>query len=399
VRWTGSIVPAFSEAYTFYTASDDGVRLWINNQLIIDKWIDQPRTEWKGTITLNAGEHYSIRLEYYENRGDASISLLWSSASQPKQVVPEARLFPEDSNGEQPKPPPTGDGLQGQYYNDKNHTQLLLTRVDATINFDWKRSSPHTSLPVDEFSVRWTGSIVPAFSEAYTFYTASDDGVRLWINNQLIIDKWIDQPRTEWKGTITLNAGEHYPIRLEYYENRGNASISLLWSSASQPKQVVPEARLFPEDSNGEQPKPPPTGDGLQGQYYNDKNHTQLLLTRVDATINFDWERSSPHTSLPIDVFSVRWTGTVVPAYSEEYTFYTASDDGVRLWINNQLIIDKWIDQPRTEWKGTITLNAGEHYPIRLEYYENRGNASISLLWSSASQPKQVIPQSQLFSE
>jgi hypothetical protein len=141
----------------------------------------------------------------------------------------------------------------------------------------------------------------------------------------------------------------------------------------------------------------PPVGDGLQGRYYSDKNLIQLKLTQIDATIDFDWNRSSP-LSLPIDKFSIRWTGYIVPLYTETYTFYIASDDGARLWVDNKQLINQWVDQPLTEKKEIISLIAGKRYPIRIDYYENTGVAYMSLRWSSSQQPKQVIPQSQLFS-
>ncbi len=142
----------------------------------------------------------------------------------------------------------------------------------------------------------------------------------------------------------------------------------------------------------------PPVGDGLLGHYYSDKNLIQLKLTRVDATINFDWRRGAPSSSLPVDLFSIRWKGFIAPLYTELHTFYTISDDGVRLWVDHKQVVNQWVDQPRTEKKGTISLIAGQRYPIRIDYYENRGDAVMSLLWSSPSLAKQVIPQSQLFS-
>jgi hypothetical protein len=93
----------------------------------------------------------------------------------------------------------------------------------------------------------------------------------------------------------------------------------------------------------------------------------------------------------------VRWTGEVEPLYSETYTFYTTSDDGVRLWVNSQLVVDSWIDQSPTEHSGTIALTAGIKYDIQMDYYENTGGAVAQLRWSSASQAKEIIPQSQLY--
>ncbi|WP_206424246.1 carbohydrate-binding protein [Cohnella candidum] len=151
----------------------------------------------------------------------------------------------------------TGTGLSGQYFDNADFTNLKITRTDGTVNFNWANGSPDASMGVDTFSVRWSGKVEPKYSQSYTFYTNTDDGARLWVNNQLIIDKWVDQGTTEWSGTINLTAGQKYDIRLDYYENAGGAAASLSWSSASQPKQIIPQTQLYPSNVT-----PTPTGGG-----------------------------------------------------------------------------------------------------------------------------------------
>jgi hypothetical protein len=119
-------------------------------------------------------------------------------------------------------------------------------------------------------------------------------------------------------------------------------------------------------------------------------------MTRIDPAINFDWAYGAPDPTVGVDNFSTRWTGQVVPRYSETYTFYTQADDGVRLWINDQLLVDNWTMQAVTEKQGQIALTAGQPATIRLEFYEGGSHAVVKLLWSSASQAKEIIPQSQL---
>jgi hypothetical protein len=139
------------------------------------------------------------------------------------------------------------------------------------------------------------------------------------------------------------------------------------------------------------------TGTGLMGQYFADQTLSKLVLTRTDATVNFNWGSGSPAASVPVDHFSARWTGQVQAQYSQTYTFYTDSDDGVRLWINGQQIVNNWTDHSPTENSGTITLVAGQKYSIIMEYYEDGGGAVAKLLWSSPSTAKQVVPTSQLY--
>jgi hypothetical protein len=137
--------------------------------------------------------------------------------------------------------------------------------------------------------------------------------------------------------------------------------------------------------------------NGLQADYYEGRNFNTLRHTKLDPTVNL-WTSSAPSSSLPADNFSVRWTGQVQPKYSETYTFYTNSDDGIRLWVNGTPLIDNWLPHPATENSNTITLNAGQLYTIQLDYYDLAGNAVAQLMWSSPSQTKEIIPPSQLFS-
>jgi hypothetical protein len=139
---------------------------------------------------------------------------------------------------------PGGAGLLGEYYENIDFTGTLLRRVDATVDFDWALDSPDPSMGTNDFSVRWTGYVDPEFTQTYTFYTVTDDGVRLWVNDQLIIDFWIPQAAIERSGSIALTAGTLASIRMEMFEEAGEAVAQLSWSSAGQPKQIIPSNRL-----------------------------------------------------------------------------------------------------------------------------------------------------------
>jgi YVTN family beta-propeller protein len=381
--------------------------------------------------------------------------------------------------------PTGGTGLTAQYFNGVDFNTLALTRVDPTVNLDVGDLSPAAGVGIDNFSVRWNGQVQPLYTQTYTFYTNSDDGVRLSVNGQQIINNWTDHGPTEDIGTIALTAGTKYDITMEFYERGGGALATLSWSSTSQAKQIIPQSALYPTGGvttlsppqitgsgagnttanliwtsvngaagyrirygttsgtytqtmdvgvvttatipnltngltyyfvvaavngtvvsvNSNQvsviPAAPPTGGagtGLKADYYNGMNFGTLAISRTDPTVNFNWGVGAPPgTGLGIDLFSVRWSGQVQPLYTQTYTFYTNTDDGVRLYVNGVLIIDSFIDQAATERVGTIALTAGQKYDIVMEYFENGGDAVATLSWSSASQAKQIIPQTQLY--
>jgi hypothetical protein len=152
-----------------------------------------------------------------------------------------------------------GGGVRADYYNGMNFETHVLTRVDPQISFNWgDPGSPDAAVGNDYFSVRWSGEVEAAFTETYSFYTNTDDGVRLWVDGRLLIDRWVDQSATEYKGKIDLVAGQTYSIVMEYYENGGGAVAELRWESPRTPKQLIPQAALSlpvkassPKPSNG----------------------------------------------------------------------------------------------------------------------------------------------------
>jgi hypothetical protein len=150
-----------------------------------------------------------------------------------------------------------GGGIRAQYYRGMSLAgSPMINTKDANINFNWAADSPDTSLEVDSFSVRWAGELEVEFSERYTFYGNTDDGVRLWVNDQLIIDRWVDRRApTEAKGTVELIGGQRTPFVMEYYESGGDAVAELRWESPSLAKQIIPDAAFsLPVKANGSNP-------------------------------------------------------------------------------------------------------------------------------------------------
>jgi len=145
----------------------------------------------------------------------------------------------------------TGTGLRGEYRSNSFPATPFtgtptLVRTDSVVNFNWGNGSPDPRISADHFTARWIGAVQPQFNETYTFYTTTDDGVRLWVNGQLLIDQWVDQGPTEWSGSINLKAQQRYNIEMDYYENGGGAVASLSWSSPSTAKVIIPQTQLYP---------------------------------------------------------------------------------------------------------------------------------------------------------
>jgi parallel beta-helix repeat protein len=142
---------------------------------------------------------------------------------------------------------PAVSGILGEYYDNMNFTGMVRYRVDSTINFVFGNLGPWPDFGSDTFSIRWRGLLRTSSAGTYTFYSFTDDGVRLWVNGQLIIDRWVDQAPTEASGTISLNADTWYSFTMEYYENGGGAVAVLYWQPPGEPKSLIPPDRLMPD--------------------------------------------------------------------------------------------------------------------------------------------------------
>ncbi len=132
---------------------------------------------------------------------------------------------------------------------------------------------------------------------------------------------------------------------------------------------------------------------GLFAEYFHEMNLSDRALTRVDQQVSFDWGSGAPHPDLEANTFSVCWTGTVEAQYSEVYTFSVRTDDGVRLWVDGELLVDQWNDHGPTTYSGTMSgpFVVGETYSVRMDFYENGGGAVAWLGWESASQSPKGI--------
>jgi len=144
----------------------------------------------------------------------------------------------------------SGTGLLGQYYANTFPTAPFvgspLVRTDAVVNFNWNNSSPDPSIPPINYTVRWTGLVQPLFNETYTFSTTTDDGTRLWVNGQELVDEWTPQSPTTWSGLINLQAQKVYGIEMDYFQAGGGAVAQLAWSSPSTTPAIIPQSQLYP---------------------------------------------------------------------------------------------------------------------------------------------------------
>lgn len=138
-----------------------------------------------------------------------------------------------------------GIGLTINMYKGINFDELKGTRIDQMINYPG--NAPIDALTGNEnFSVRWTGMILPKYTEKYTFTTISDDGIRVIIDGQKLIDNWTGHGATPNSGDIQLKANKLVPITVEFFQGGGGWTLQLFWQSQSQNKEIIPAMSLYP---------------------------------------------------------------------------------------------------------------------------------------------------------
>jgi len=331
VRWTRTMDLDYSGNYRIYTNSDDGIRVWVDDILIVDEWFDQQDAWTSADIYLTAGKHH-FRVEYYEHIGAALAHVV---------IQPE------------------GDGLgtfwYAEYYaNPDLEDEPGLIDVVPVIEFNWGSGSPGEWIPANWFSARFTRDVIFA-AGTYQFIITTEGGVRLYIDDALILDRWYETDRTTHTANVSLTAARHR-IRLEYMDTWSNASVSLRW----QPAAISATA--------------------WKGEYFDRETpDTTPVMVREDPEISFDWGTSAPGLGMPAEHWSARWTRwlSLAPGY---YRFTTLTDDGVRLWVDGNLVIDQWILNDSQSFFADVYLAAGPH-EVKMEFFNAAGGARAHLTW------------------
>jgi PKD repeat protein len=306
-----------------------------------------------------------------DGRGWVSAHYVTSQNSDDVPVVQVPPLPATATPMPTPTPTPTSTPVaihdwRGEYFNNRHLSDApVLVRDDIAINFDWGIGSPGAGLPADDFSVRWSRGL--SFSAGtYRFYARVDDGVRLWVDDRLVIDEWHDSAPTTYSGDIYLTEGWQ-DIRMEYYERGDNALAQLAWESLDG----------YPD---------------WKAEYYdNRKLNGNPVLVRNETKIDHNWGSGSPGTSVPADNFSARWTRKV-NFKDGTYLFRTRVDDGVRLWIGDTLLIDSWQDGNSRLIETEHKISEGKHR-VKVEYYERWGDARIDVTWKRVEEPDNKPPQ------
>jgi glucose/arabinose dehydrogenase len=328
-RWTKTDVLS-AGVYRFSGVSDDGIRIFLDNVPVVDKWQPQDAPYTVDKVVLS-GSHV-IRVEYFESGGGARVTFSY-------ERIGDVR--------------PADNGYAAEYFANQDLSGApALARQDEKVDFDWGGGSPGDAIPADHFSARWTKS-VDLEAGNYLFTVTADDGVRLYVDGVLAMNKWVIQAGVPNTAIVSVGTGPH-EIVLEYFESGGGALARMSY--------------VRTEDL------PPPPVTPFTAEYFDNPNLTgSPVVTRNDNAIDVDWANGSPDPAVPADFFSARWTRHQ-DYEAGTYRFSVTGDDGIRIFVDGNQIIDGWHDQGPTTYTADVPLDAGPHTVV-VEFYERTGGA------------------------
>lgn len=257
----------------------------------------------------------------------------------------------------EPEPEPEFPDWRGEYFDNKNlEGEPAFLKNDKKLDKTWGLRSPNADyLPRDNFSVRWTQTL--EFGEKiYRFYLDITDGGKLFIDDELVLNEWVDGERRTVYVDVALKKSEH-EIKFEYYNSYGGA-VAQLWY------EVVQES-VF---------------EGWKAMYWMNKTmDSDLVLIRDEGEINFDWIDDGPVSGGRANKFSAQWK-RVVEFEPGLYTFQAVADDGIRVYMDGALVIDEWHISNASEIYSADLVLSGDH-EITVQYYENKGKAIAQFSW------------------
>lgn len=381
VQWTGFIDITTGGNYTFWTQSDDGARLKIDGQTVVDDWTLHAATWDSGSVTLSPGYH-SVEMDYFENTGYAVARLHWQG-------------------------PDAGPGCEsGTNYQSSGCAV--------------PQSALYTSAPLQVSGVDADCTAPTRLTVHFSQAVQSGPGINS-AENPANYQLSPTTPAGQQIISATLDAsGQNVALTLAQPLTPG-VSFTLTIRNVRSAAAAGPPGPGGPGGGPGTPLTPDPTtvtniqvgvlSSGLFGTFY-DQNQTDNgngdpeaftgnTLTGVSPQIDYNFAGNPPNppfNTTQATAYSVRWTGYVKVDTAGSYTFSTVSDDGVRLRLDGNTVIDDFTDHAATtDTSGPQILAAGYH-PVTLEYYQNRGVARIRLSWNGpGTGGTQVIPASNLF--
>lgn len=315
-----------------------------------------------------------------------------------------------------PSEPGYKNGLLGEYFDSHepvNETAKRVMRIDPNLAFNFLYEAPggtQGQIEAETFSERWTGYIKVPVTGDYTFKTYSDDGVKLVINNEQLINRWgLVSLDFTISNPIHLEEGKLYPVTLEHQQMPLYSAVFLFWEAEGVPMQIVPPEAFYVEESVYNEYSTPKfinslerAGTGLKNRFFDGVeglNESDAVVQYEEINLlNYEWAGGTPGNSSTLgDAFSARMTGYIEGKFTETMTLEFIVDDGIRVWFDDTLVINSWQANSDAVVTGDVNMEVGKKHKITIEYNDIGGGATCIMRWRSASQELQVIPLKYLY--
>jgi glucose/arabinose dehydrogenase len=388
-RWTGTFDFPTGSTYTFTAVSDDGMRVWVDDVLLLDEWRGQAPTTFTASRALTAGPH-QVRVEWYDGGLSAFARLNWTAGTSPPQ----------------PQITAPATGTTWQVGTPISFSGSATDPEDGALPASalrWEAVLQHCPSTCHAHSLQtWTGVAGGSFAapnHEYPAYlelrlTATDSSGRSAtvvrrLDARTVAVTMASQPgglqltlgsRTAAAAfTSTAIAGSTLGISAPATQTLSGATYTFSrWSDGGARAHNVTLGTTARTLTATYTLTACPTGQ-YRAQYFPNLTLTGTpVVNRCEAApLNRSYGTGAPAPGVPVDNFTVRWEGTFAfPAGAR--TFTATSDDGIRVWVDGVLIIDRWTTVGTS--RATRTLTAGVH-TVRVDYNERRGPASARLTW------------------
>ena len=253
----------------------------------------------------------------------------------------------------------------GSFFNSLDLTgAVAATSCNSGIDFDWGGGAPLNGVGIDYWSARWGSTQTFAQPGTYQFTITVDDGARLWVDSQLVIDAFSESSLRTLTGTYTVTSpNTTLGLTLDFVEYTGNARIKLEWF-------LVGAAT-----SGG--------GENWTVEYFNNLIWAAPAVAVETAPadgINRNYGLNAPAGNVIADGWSARWSrGVNFPAGT--YTFTVRADDGVKVRIDGNEILNQAQFIGNASFSGQVFLTEGRHV-ITVEHYDEVDVAALFVTWS-----------------
>ncbi|MCT2535295.1 PA14 domain-containing protein, partial [Aquibacillus koreensis] len=350
--------------YIVRAAADDGVKVFIDGELVLDRWSNSSFREDAvkvqiGDTNKNAQKDvHWIEVHYYDSTRNSKIDVSIEEFNL-NSIINTSGWYAEYYDNR---------NLEGSPYVEGGQNSI---NEIPSLNFDWGYGAPHHSLKEYNFSARYMTDKELEAGE-YIIRSNADDGIRVYIDDELVIDRWYSSG--DKNNVAHINIADHtdpkvpegkrnvHRIKVEYFEHTGKSKLNL---------SVLPVKEEIPNDS-------------WLGLYYNNKNLDGYAYVEGGKNsnnkirnLNFNWEKGSPHKNIQSDNFSASYQKQITLTSSQKYNLLVNADNAVRVYIDGQLIIDAW-NSGLHSFDEIIELKKGTHN-IKVEYYENTIDAYLNV--------------------